>query len=347
MNTSSGPTASDIRRSLHLLRSPDSRERMHAIHVLEYVGHDPRVSQLFEYLCRNDPDPRVRRAAWRAVTRDGPSIPAPGPAGTPENAPGAGGRLPAGEAGTRVFLFDPANRRVLKRECQRRAQRRRSARIPFVLAAILLVIALVLAVQVAPAVRDWYRLDRSGITVEGTITALDVDGDAWHMTYRFETAHSPDAAPQTNTQRLTRAAYERLAVGQPVTVMYWPDDPALAATGQPDPAHHLRDRQAIAAVVVGLIAVLFAGLGVMLARDRRPPHRQHLVPGHIVACEGRLDADGDFKLRVRFRFTSPATGHTITAQKAQIRNDLRQAELPEPGTPVAVYYRDDRAFWLL
>jgi hypothetical protein len=37
----------------------------------------------------------------------------------------------------------------------------------------------------------------------------------------------------------------------------------------------------------------------------------------------------------------------LTGQVRQIRNDLRKKPLPQPGTPIAVYYRSDRSHRLL
>jgi len=78
----------------------------------------------------------------------------------------------------------------------------------------------------------------------------------------------------------------------------------------------------------------------LLARGRR------LLRGEMVSCAGREDDDGDFKLMIEYRFRSPS-GSVIVHRASQIRNDLRRQPLPGAGTPVAIYYRNDRAFRLL
>jgi hypothetical protein len=167
------------------------------------------------------------------------------------------------------------------------------------------------------------------------------------MTYRYETAHGTDPVLVTDEQRITQAAAQCLAGGAPLQVTYWPDAPLLSTTAQPNPAHDIRNRQVIAAAVLGGVALCCALGGTVVWRDRRGAGQPHLLLGQIKACSGRVDGEGDFKLRVDYRFLSPATGRLISAQASQICNARRTADLPEPGTLVAVCYHDDDTYRLL
>ena len=351
-------SGSEIKRSLDRLRSNDAEERIRGIQGLHDVRDDPRVIQVFEHLYEHDPDPRVRRDAWHALYTAGPSVPAPrpsapvsadnavNPAPTTRNADDPKSSATGDTTDDGLFLLDPANRSILARERRDSVRRKRRGRGPFVLATALVVVMATLWALAWPALVDWYRLRESGIGVAGTITALERDGGAYRVAYRFETAHDTEPVGHTGAQSVTAAAYNGMSAGDSVTVTYWPDDPAVAQIDAPSPDHTLRDRMAMAAMAIGGVALLLASLGLVLRQTARPP-RQRVVKGIIVACTGRADADGDFKVRVQYRFVSPLSGKTLTGQKRRIRNDLRDAPLPDKDAPVAVYFGSDRHYSLM
>ena len=107
----------------------------------------------------------------------------------------------------------------------------------------------------------------------------------------------------------------------------------------------MRDRLVFGASALAVLALMFLSLG-MVQRQAWLRRRRRILPGQIVACTGHVDADGDYKVKIRYRFRTPR-GQIITAQTSQIRNDLRRKALPRPGTAVAVYYRNARAYRLL
>lgn len=339
-------TQGDIKKSLRLLRSDDPQQRMKGIGGLAALHDDPRVSQVFEHLYESDPDPRVRRAAWHALYQNGPSVPAPRPVPEPAQPPPVSRSPAPRKRADGVFLLDSTNKALIARIQRQDARRRRSGRLPLAIAVALVALAAVLWVQVWPDLLDWFRLRQSGITVGGTVTALHSDGGRYRVVYRFDTAHDVETIAQTSEQSVTSDAYNRMQVDDRVSVTYWPDDPAVAQIDAVNPDHVQRDRQALAAMALGVIALLFASLGLVWRQaGHRPDPR--IVPGRIVACQGRVDADGDYKLAVRYRFTSPASGKPVNGQQRQIRNDLRKSAPPEAGTPVMVAYRSDRQHRLL
>jgi hypothetical protein len=114
-----------------------------------------------------------------------------------------------------------------------------------------------------------------------------------------------------------------------------------------NPDDLVRDRLTIGAIGMTVVFVLLVILWIvrrqrpyLLARGRR------LLRGEMVACSGRADEEGDFKLMIEYRFRTPS-GSVLVHRASQIRNDLRRVPLPGPGTPVAIYYRNDRSFRLL
>jgi hypothetical protein len=353
---------SDILRGIQLIRSADPAERKRGIHILMAVRHDPRVLQVFERLYEDDLDPSVRREAWHALTQAGPAVPGPKPVPVPQAEerpssdpapapnPATTETPPAapGQVKRVLFLLDPVNARLVAREARRIARRRRTGRIPLALAALLLLLAAVVWGLVLPDWLTWYRLRQDGVSVAGQITGLQVHGgDRYYADYRFEVGQGSSAAPHTGEQRITQAAYERLKPSAPVTVTYLPGDPQVSRLDASDPADRWRARLTLGA---GGLTVLFVGLALLGLDRRRQSHRAahgwRVLRGQVVECGGRLDQDGDFKIRLRYRFLTPDE-QVIVGQTSQIRNDLNDTLLPQPGAPVAVYYLRDGVYRLL
>jgi hypothetical protein len=268
MSETKTSTSTDLLRSLRMIRSAAPDERRTGIAVLSAVSDDPRVTQVFEHLYQNDPDPSVREAAWRALRRSGPSVPAPGPAlAAPSGhnpAPGARPRTagtPASRpsSGRALFLLNPANAAFVAREMKRIESQKKRGRTPLWLAVMALLVVGMM----------WAYI-------------LDVDD---------------------------------------------PDDHLVITA---------------AALSIAVIALLLLGL----IRRRGGLRTRRMLRGQIVECTGRLDEDGDFKIKVDYRVRTPAD-KVLSGQGRLIRNDLRQKPLPTPGTPVAVYYRSDRSHRLL
>jgi hypothetical protein len=268
MSETKTSTSTDLLRSLRLIRSAAPDDRRTGIAVLSAVSDDPRVIQVFEHLYETDPDPSVREAAWRALRRTGPSVPAPGPAlAAPSGRnPGPAARprtasapVSRPSAGRALFLLNPANAAFVAREIKRIDSQKKRGRTALWLAVIVLLVV-------------------------GMMWAFILDTEN-------------------------------------------PDDHLVMTA---------------AALSVAVVALLLLGL----IRRRGGLRNRRMLRGQIVECSGRLDDDGDFKIKLDYRFRTPAD-KVLSGQARQIRNDLRKKPLPTPGTPVAVYYRNDRSHRLL
>lgn len=374
MSNQDTPTSNQIAQSLKLLRSGDPADRRRAIEILAAVRGDPRVQKVFEHLYQSDPDPQVRQAAWQALSQTGPSVPAPGgaddemPPEAPPARPAPARRVrPAAEApsgaprpGGRLFLLNPANAEFVAKEGRRTAQRRRRARgggCAFtVVAGLVLLVTILLWALAAPYWYRWYRFRWDGVTADGAITGQrvsDVDEsyvivrDEFYVSYRFETGAGDQAAPYEDEQRVTEDAYESLAPDTPVRVTYLPDDPATSQLEVETFDEWARKKFTIAAGGLTIVFVLLALLRfVKRRRARRAWQSGGVLPGQVVTCSGALDDEGDFKIKLHYRFRSPA-GRVIEGHLTQIRNDLQYRPLPPAGTPVAVYYRNDKSYRLM
>jgi len=355
MSETDTPTSKDVLNSLNLLRSEDPADRKRAIAILAPLREDPRVQQVFEHLYENDPDPEIRQLAWRAINEAGPSIPAPAPAPpapaarAPAAAPRQGRlRRKASDSSRGVFLINPANASFLARESQRRRPQRLAGCLWLVLALALLAVAALLVVMVAPDWVDWYRLEQDGVEVDGAVVERrvaddDYRGERYFLRYSFNVPlAAPDGVQVEGEQAVASRDYAALGEGDAVTVTYLLDDPDVSRIAQDDPRDE--ERYWITALAVALVALVFVALGMAFRQRRRLAGR--LIRGQVVACTGIPDADGDYTVKLRYRFHSP-DGKVLVRQATQIRNDMKTTRLPEPGTPVAIYYRSDRSYRLL
>jgi hypothetical protein len=346
--------SSELLRSLQLLRSADPEDRKRAIRFLSTVQDDPRVLQVLEHLYEKDPDPGVRQLAWRAIQLTDPSVPAPvqrqaapAPTPPPRTAPPPPPRMMrAGRehwVWREPFLLNPSNAPLVEQERERRARRRKVGRWTFVAGALLLLIVAVLWGVLVPFWVRWLDYERNGVNVPGVVQERIQAGD---NDYRVRYRYTVNNADYEGEQRVTREEFDRLAEGAPVTVIVLPDDPASPWLVANTPEGWLRNWLTALVVALTLLALLLLLSAILRRRRALRIEAPAILTGQLLACEGAVDDDGDFKVRVSFRFRSPS-GQTLTGQARQIRNDLRTRPLPPAGAPVAIYYRHDRSYRML
>ncbi len=346
--------SSELLRSLQLLRSADPEDRKRAIRFLSTAQDDPRVLQVLEHLYEKDPDPGVRQLAWRAIQLTDPSVPAPvqrqaapAPAPPPRTMPPAPPRMM--RAGRQQwtwrepFLLNPSNAPLVEQERERRARRRKVGRWTFVAGAVLLLVVAVLWGVLVPFWVRWFDYERNGVSVPGTVERRVQAGD---NDYRLRYRYTVNNADYEAEQRVTREEFDRLAEGTPVTVIVLPDDPASPWLAANTPEGWLRNWLTALVAALTLLALLLMLSAILRRRRALRIEAPAILTGQLLACEGVEDDDGDFKVRVSFRFRSPS-GQTLTGQARQIRNDLRTRPLPPAGAPVAIYYRHDRSYRML
>jgi hypothetical protein len=69
--------------------------------------------------------------------------------------------------------------------------------------------------------------------------------------------------------------------------------------------------------------------------------------GEAISSKGFVDSDDDYQVTLRYCFQSPITGKRIEGKDHGQRNALKGIDLPEPGTPLAIMYADDRHYRVL
>ncbi|NLE50437.1 MAG: HEAT repeat domain-containing protein [Chloroflexi bacterium] len=351
MSEARPPKPGDILKSLQLLRSDDPAKRQRGIDGLSDVTDDPRVVQVFEHLYQSDPDPAVREAVWRVLSRQGPSVPAPAPA---ESAPARS--RPKSSAPGATFLLNQANRPLVRstlRESLTPVQR--GSRLLHALFMLALIAAGFLWGLAAPTWYDWFRLREEGVQAEAAITSLSTPVDSaadkpQTVAYLFPVtgdADDNDAPQYFGEQRISADLHRWLADADTPTlpVIYLPDDPSVSRLEIDSPDDTRRERLAIIAGGATVVALLIGVITWIARLPSRGVLRGRLLRGQVVAAQASPGKDGSQRLTVRFRFRSPG-GRVLTSEATRILSGLSLVT-PPPGTPVLIEYHSERRFRLL
>ncbi|WP_119065496.1 HEAT repeat domain-containing protein [Aggregatilinea lenta] len=345
----------NVLESLQLLRSDNPIERKHGIVALSGIIEDPRVLRVFEHLYENDPDSGVRQMAWRAINRQGPSIPAPGPVAAPAQADDrppapAKASAPRSTAQPEPFLINPANVRLLA--AQARSQSPWRGGWAFFLAAVVLLAAGLAWGWVLPGWIDQIQLNRDGVTAAGEVIRLyeqSSDGGSPHYyaSYRFTVGEDTERPIVMRTeQRITEHDFARLDSGSPIEVTYVSGAPERVRLSIDTPAAQQRETVTVAAAGLSVAAILLLIIG-LLQHGRAPRMRGRILWGEVVRAVGELDARGRYTVRMRYRFRLPNSKKWVVKQTGRPRSDLDPEDIPQPGTPVVVYYRTKKEHRLL
>jgi hypothetical protein len=235
-----------------------------------------------------------------------------------------------------TFLLDPKNRRVL--EGKRRLFSLDILMLPFMVPFVLVGVGMV-----GYTIYEGYQkttFERSGVDVEGVVTRLWVekgsDSDSYHVAYAYGLDPTDD---KTNTGQSTvdEAAYKTLQKDGRISVRYLKTDPSRSIIpGQGTSIGLLLGMTVFWNLVTG---VMSWHIRKMALRQRRL-RRGRQLPGEIIGATVMKDSDGDNRLTLDYRFTSPE-GRQITASASRTRHDLSGETVPRPGTPVVVQYADD------
>jgi hypothetical protein len=141
--------------------------------------------------------------------------------------------------------------------------------------------------------------------------------------------------------------YLRYHVGDEAAVRYLPTNPRILSVDWDGNVDTSFQRILTVCTVIWNMTIL-ALLGFMVVQYRmllRLAVGGTLLTGEITQASGCSDEVDNYKLTVLYKFQSPA-GTLLKGQASQTRNDLKKTP-PRRGTPIFVYYRDDRTYMLL
>jgi hypothetical protein len=244
-----------------------------------------------------------------------------------------------------VFLLYPGNRLFISGNSRRIAGMSVGCGLLFMLPFLLVgVFTLFLALN---AWNDYTVLNTTGVKVIGQYTGRhyndDDDGTTYYASYQYTVGDTV----YNGEQSIGSDLYNRVERGASVEIIYAPGNPGLSRLASTD---MLAEPLFMTAFTVfwNLISWgIFLGILLGRRRDQRLVREGQLVRGEIRSISGTTDSDGDFQLRVEYRFTPPDGGETIFRTETQQRNDMKNVTLPPQGTPVAILYRDRQTFKLL
>lgn len=189
--------------------------------------------------------------------------------------------------------------------------------------------------------REWvmkFRLARDGRETRGTVLELehhrDTDSESHLIRYEFH-AGPGDSERHEGRHQIREETYDALRVGGGVRVKYWRADPSWsrAEGGTWTGFWGLFFMSAFVSVFVAIGLGLVFGSIYGIREDRLFAREGRLVPGVLLSAEGRTDSDGDLSLKLRYRI-EPGDAPAFEATTTATRKDLKEHELPPPGTPL-------------
>jgi hypothetical protein len=258
---------------------------------------------------------------------------------------------------TAPFVFNPDNRPLLEAGAPPSALvSNRNAELIGATYMILVIGMLLSSLMTVLAILDWMdwaALRDSGTQTDATIIGRRIDNSgestAYYVSYTY--VHTPaDGDPRTyrNEERVNRATYDAAEQGQQVAAIYTPDEPARVTIDvhlEPPWPGLVGIAWSVGFFVVPAVAIIIVARRNMQITERLRESSSS-IHGEVFACTGTGD-DDDYYVRLTYRFQSPTSGKLIQKSQRLQRDDLSDDDLPAPGTPVVVLYRDDQTFQVL
>ncbi len=253
-----------------------------------------------------------------------------------------------------VFLLNPANRGFLLGKSRRIGDRvLLRETLPFVALIPFILLGLWAMTQMVSAVSDWSRLNQpDAVTATGTITERHVStgkSTSYSVTYRF---YDHDQ-PHEREQMVNLSTYSRLVEGAQTTIKYLPGDPRISSLGGSDSDNTYVISLIVATVLfIPLLVFMLISMRTTLLRvwpkverKRQLAREGKILKGQVLSSFASTSG-GNYRLTVRYSFQSPK-GHEVIKMASRKRNDLKEADLPKAGTPVAILYVNSKCLELL
>lgn len=257
----------------------------------------------------------------------------------------------------RVFLLNPQNAPVLTEGYQH--PHPRNDIVAIVMVMISLAVSVLAVLFATTTILNWTRLNEEGITVEGyltdrvsstsrsTVGTGSRTSTTYYWRYRYTTE---DGQRLTGEVQVEREAYDDYQFNAPVQVLYLADDPNISRIVRDSTIDFPRLQVIGGALVFGLSA-----LSVFIFAQAFNQRRHYRANGKLIYGKvdtAKLVADESngkrkAKLYINYEFTSPTTGKQLIKFVGQQRDELQEGDLPAKGTPVAIFYANDRIFKIL
>ncbi len=201
---------------------------------------------------------------------------------------------------------------------------------------------------------EYFRLSSAGVTTPATVVDRRIstsdDSTSYYITYEFRYVQpNGEPAVQRGEDDVSSGEYERLEPGTQIEIFYDPNDPAISDMQPPnilDPALITGFMIAWSGLWNGVLGFMSYGVLAAARKERKLARHGQLIHGTLTRISGDTDSDGDFLVDLHYRFVTPQ-GREINASEKNYVNRLRNTPLPSVGTPVAIWYADDKTYKVL
>jgi hypothetical protein len=245
------------------------------------------------------------------------------------------------------FLLDPANRAFLAGPPSRRRLVLQTW-LGLLFRLSLLGVCLVLVGWAVVEWSRWLLLQRDYTIVSAEVVQCRKDdrtdgSPSYLITYRFEAATPTGPRTCTREQAVSWKTYARLHPGQRVSVRY---SNALPSISSITADTSFRDGISLGALLWLPVALFLGSRAWGCYREIRLGQAGQVLEGRLLDCTSQVDPEDNLRLELQYRFTAP-TGRVIRDRETSYRRDQKSALLPDPDTPVAVLYLDERTYKVL
>lgn len=214
--------------------------------------------------------------------------------------------------------------------------------------------------MVGSTIRDIQQkqaLQQSGQRVQASVlftnTESDDDSTSYYLTYQYlYTPRNGDPVPYSNRESVSREVYEKTKQGERVEVIYLPADPKVVRLiGN----HRIEPLWiALSGLFLLVWSSLFCGVPIAILvgaaqtakRRKRMGTGGQLLQGQVTFWSGDVDSDGDYMIKLKYEFHDPF-GRLVEDKVSGQYNSLKGKLQPHPGTPVAIWYLDEKAYEVL
>lgn len=206
------------------------------------------------------------------------------------------------------------------------------------------------AVLIYATVSEWYTLEQFksiGINTDAQVVEHYSGNFRGIVDYFLRVQFEIDGQSYDKRIEVNPTQYIDYQVGDEVSLRYLPEDPALITIDWDGNVDTSFERILTVCAIIWNITIL-GMLVIMIGQYRtllRLARGGTLLMGEITQSSGCDNEYSNYKVTILYKFHSP-TGVMLKGQASQTRNDLKKT-LPHRGTPVAVYYRDERTYILL
>jgi hypothetical protein len=189
--------------------------------------------------------------------------------------------------------------------------------------------------------QDDRRLSRDGVVTQGRMVEQRISEDSEGVTRYYITYTFVADTEYQRQQAVDRDLYNRYEYGAPVDIVYLASDPMQSRINGTSSTEVILLAFGFCWTLVMLI-ILYFPLSNFRA-ERNLSKYGTTIEGEVIQAEAHTDSDGDYTVKVTYRYHSPHKNKTITRTHSFTHNAARNRPLPTAGQAISIlYYRDNQ-----